>query len=251
MAARALPLLALLAACGGPHAQAPVRVDGEQAPLPALTPAERAKAGLDEPSVERWRLEHNNGCTERAASFADWREVRPPGDRDRCANRDECDWRVSLLDGRITVRPRVVGGSDVDVGGEKWMMVGLDHMTAGTGAVYRVVPAGDGWALTEVARLEQSAYAAATEGSESALVVTRTQLVRVTRAGQVMKLHEGPWDGLYPSTVLVDSAGRVLIGARHAVIRLEPRGGAYSETWLVSPSCVQPGALTCSCPSLE
>jgi hypothetical protein len=88
----------------------------------------------------------------------------------------------------------------VDVGGEKWLATGLAHVMADSGAVFRVERAGDRWSLVRVAALEHCAYAAVADGP-GLLVVTRTQLVRVARSGQVTKLHDGAWGDLYPTTI--------------------------------------------------
>jgi hypothetical protein len=135
----------------------------------------------------------------------------------------------------------------LDVGSEKWLATGLAHSARGGGTILRADYSGNHWSFGQVATLEQGACAATADSAQSALVVTRSRLFRVSRSGLVTKLHDGAWAGLYPSSVLIGPGGRLFIGARHAVIRLDPNGSGYAETWLVSPSCTASFPKTCKC----
>jgi hypothetical protein len=106
------------------------------------------------------------------------------------------------------------------------------------------------WIAKRLARIGASAYAAAMATDNSAVIVTRTELVRVTLNGRVTVLHRGQWDGwfdvaegtvspFYPGSLTILPAGEMLIGMRAAVIRLVPRPRGFSEEWLVPAKCVE------------
>lgn len=129
---------------------------------------------------------------------------------------------------------------------------GLDHMVNGRGEVLLIDRDRKGvWRARRLARIGASAKAATVGLDGALLVVTRTELVRVTGRGEVTVLHKGRWDGwldqsansispFYPGSVIVQSNGDILIGMRAAIVRLIPEGRRYREEWLAPEKC--PGA---------
>jgi hypothetical protein len=127
---------------------------------------------------------------------------------------------------------------------------GLDHMMPGRGEVLLIDRDRKGsWRAMRLARIGASAKAATIGPDGALLVVTRTELVRVTNRGDVKVLHRGRWDGwfdesdnvtstFYPGSVSVRSSGELLIGMRAVLVRLIPDGHRYREEWLVPERCL-------------
>jgi hypothetical protein len=132
---------------------------------------------------------------------------------------------------------------------------GIDHMVEGHGDVFLIENAkGKGWRERHLADIGASAYTAtATAGGEAILVVTRTQLVKVSLDGKVTLLHTGRWDasfdygprgisGFYPGSVTAALDGSIWIGMRAAIVRLTRVGSGYKEEWLGPKTCPEAGS---------
>jgi hypothetical protein len=129
---------------------------------------------------------------------------------------------------------------------------GLDHLIDGSGQLLLISrdPRAE-WRTTPFADVGAVAYAATAAPDGSMLVVTRTQLVKVTPSGEVTVLHTGRWDqtfavgdevgtlsGFAPSSIVLSPGGAVYIGMTAAVVLLTPSAaGGYREQWLAPKSC--------------
>jgi hypothetical protein len=128
--------------------------------------------------------------------------------------------------------------------------IGLDHISAGHGAVLLIDQAKNGrWRSKRLAAIGSSAYAATAVTNRSILVVTRTQLVRVNLDGKVTVLHRGRWDGQFelrkgvvssfsPGSIVQGADGRIWIGMNAAIVHLVPDAKGYREEWLVPRTCL-------------
>ena len=132
---------------------------------------------------------------------------------------------------------------------------GLDHLIDGSGQLLLISrdPRAE-WRTTPFADVGTVAYAAAAAPDGSMLVVTHTQLVKVTPSGEVTVLHTGRWDqtfavgdevgtlsGFAPRSIVLTPGGAVYIGMTGAVVVLTPSAaGGYREQWLAPKSCTAP-----------
>lgn len=129
---------------------------------------------------------------------------------------------------------------------------GLDHLIDGSGQLLLISRDQRAeWRTTPFADLGAVAYAATLAPDGSILVVTRTQLVKVTPSGEVTVLHTGRWDKTFavgdelgtmsvfaPSSIALSPGGVVYIGMTGAVVVLTPSAaGGYREQWLAPKSC--------------
>jgi len=129
---------------------------------------------------------------------------------------------------------------------------GLDHLIDGSGQLLLISrgPRAE-WRAAPFADVGAVAYAATVAPDGSMLVVTRTQLVKVTPTGEVTVLHTGRWDqtfavgdevgtlsGFAPGSIVLTPGGVVYIGMTGAVVVLTPSAaGGYREQWLAPKSC--------------
>ena len=129
---------------------------------------------------------------------------------------------------------------------------GLDHVLDGSGQLLLISrdPRAE-WRTTPFADVGTVAYAATAVPDGSMLVVTGTQLVKVTPSGEVTVLHTGRWNqrfavgdevgtlsGFAPSSIVLAPGGAVHIGMTGAVVLLTPSAaGGYREQWLAPKSC--------------
>jgi hypothetical protein len=129
---------------------------------------------------------------------------------------------------------------------------GLDHIIDGSGQLLLIARGANAeWRMTPFADVGAVAYAMTAAPDGSILVVTRTQLVKVTPAGVTTVLHTGRWDqtfvtgddfgtrsGFNPRSVLLAASGDVYIGMMGVVAHLTPSTtGGYREQWLAPVSC--------------
>ncbi len=132
---------------------------------------------------------------------------------------------------------------------------GLHHLLDGSGQLLLISrdPRAE-WRTTPFADVGTVAYAATVAPDGSMLVVTHTQLVKVTPSAEVTVLHTGRWDqtfavgdevgtlsGFTPSSIVLSPGGAVYIGMTGAVVVLTPSAaGGYREQWLAPRSCTTP-----------
>ncbi len=115
--------------------------------------------------------------------------------------------------------------------------VGLTHLSAEYGAVFRCVRRNGRWKAILLARIEGTPTAATAEASGGALFVSTHGIGRVSQSGAIRTLLRRDFDGLYPSSIATDTGGTIYVGMRNVVIRLG--SGAEHEDWLVPPGCVR------------
>lgn len=132
---------------------------------------------------------------------------------------------------------------------------GFDHNSYGKGEVLLITRGNDkAWRVQPLATLDASAYAATSASDDAILVVTRTQLVKVTLAGIVTVLHNGRWGGhfdcgndveslFYPGSIVTRVSGDMFIGMRAVVVHLIPAAQGYKEEWLGPRMCITDGKL--------
>lgn len=116
---------------------------------------------------------------------------------------------------------------------------GLAHLGMDHGEIIRLDRGEHGrWNATRVLDLGSAPTAAYREDADNWIILTNTGVKRIDLGTMtVTKLHENPgWFNVYPNSIAA-SGQSWLIGARRAVIRLDPEGSGYSEQWLVPGTC--------------
>lgn len=121
------------------------------------------------------------------------------------------------------------------------MLEGLCHMNAEKGSLRQLVRNPDGlWASVPFANLGDPPFVAARLGDDALLVVSNKRLARVDLATKRVEvlIDEAFWQSLYPTSIVVDPSGRVAIGMRRGVARLDKVGAAPKVEWLLPSKAV-------------
>jgi hypothetical protein len=124
------------------------------------------------------------------------------------------------------------------------ILTGLEHGNVSQGALYIGSRRGPFRRIVELQEGGQLAI-----GDEAGvLFLTSTALFRLTPAGDLTKLRDVDFHGLYPNS-LVRTDGSLYIGMRHFVVRLTERDGRWHETWLAPKACARlaPSGDGCRC----
>ena len=119
-----------------------------------------------------------------------------------------------------------------------FFIAGVVHGFDDGGVIERLERGPDGrWSSRVVVHLTSSPGAALDEERGTLLVATSEQVVRfdpATRKLAVVVDHL-PWHMLYPTSIAVEASGRIFVGMRHGVARIDPKpdGVGYSVNWLI------------------
>jgi hypothetical protein len=134
-----------------------------------------------------------------------------------------------------------------DVAGQRFVLMGLDHLTGRSGWIFRIVAGADGWTLLPVAVLD---------AEPEAWLVSDTKLLFVTESGLwssdatgTQRLYEVDF-GRYSPTSLIRGADTALyFGLRYYVLKLEEQSGGWRESWYLPSDCqkVQLKEYQCDC----
>ena len=92
--------------------------------------------------------------------------------------------------------------------------------------------------VTHLADLGGSPEASTVDSDGRAVVATPRSVIAVDYAGNVHKLYKSGEDLTYPTSVIVDAHGDILVGMRFFVLRLVPgKDGEYRPQWLMAKEC--------------
>jgi hypothetical protein len=125
---------------------------------------------------------------------------------------------------------------------EKGVLIlsGLDHMGLDVGnALVYSTPHAMNMALQEFLKLDGAPSAFAQETDGSVLFITTHSLCRITKSGQLKILHTLPrWIAQqYANSMAITADGTIYVGMRMFVLKLNDKGGKYSEDWLLPNDC--------------
>jgi hypothetical protein len=117
-------------------------------------------------------------------------------------------------------------------------LTGLAHLGLNYGNVLRVGNGAEGARTIEVlANLGAAPRSFVIEPSDSLLVLTTRDLVRVRATGVVQHLFPVKYGLLYPTSMTLGSSGVIHVGMRQFVTRLTPTPSGYKEEWFVPAWC--------------
>jgi hypothetical protein len=113
---------------------------------------------------------------------------------------------------------------------------GLAHRGRSAGRIIRLVRDGGGrWRSEDLIDLKHVPEVAVKEADGSLFIATTDRLLRVVPSDtKVEVIHDHAfWGGLYPNSIVVAPGGRIYLGMRHGVAKLEKNGGYYKVVWLL------------------
>lgn len=116
---------------------------------------------------------------------------------------------------------------------------GLAHLSLDYGSLVRFTRAPQGWRAAKLVDLGSAPSALQEIGGDSLIVLTQKNLQVIDlRKGTQRVVYANPsWPIAYPSSLVRDATGRIYVGLRHAVARVEFDRGKTREQWLVPATC--------------
>lgn len=118
-----------------------------------------------------------------------------------------------------------------------FVLVGLAHLSLDSGKIYKFTDTADEVRVTQLADLGGSPEAS-TVNDGRFVVATPKSVVAIDYAGNVQKLYKSGENLTYPTSVIVDAHGNVVVGMRFFVLRLVPgNNGDYRPQWLMAKEC--------------
>jgi hypothetical protein len=119
-----------------------------------------------------------------------------------------------------------------------FVLVGLAHMSLDSGKIYQFLETAEEVKVKHLADLGGSPEASTVDSSGRFVVATPKSVVAVDYAGNVHKLYKSGEDLTYPTSVIVDAQGDILVGMRFFVLRLAlVNDGEYRPQWLMAKEC--------------
>lgn len=122
------------------------------------------------------------------------------------------------------------------VGGERLVLMGLDHLVGRSGRIFRLARAAAVWTLNSAAVLDSSPDVWFVDG-DRLLFLTDSGLWSADPKGNATRLH--PIElGEFAATALVRAPDNALyIGLRHYVLKIEETDGKWRQTWFTPAAC--------------
>lgn len=119
-----------------------------------------------------------------------------------------------------------------------FVLVGLAHLSLDSGKLYKFTDTIDEVSVTQLADLDGSPEASTVDADGRFVVATPRSVVAIDYAGHVHKLYKSGESLTYPTSVVVDTHGNILVGMRFFVLRLIPgSNGDYLPQWLMAKEC--------------
>ncbi|MGC2705978.1 MAG: hypothetical protein WA361_15790 [Candidatus Acidiferrales bacterium] len=142
----------------------------------------------------------------------------------------------------------------VPLGNRVLVLSGLAHMgmDAGDALIYSS-PRAMNMALQKSIKLDGSPRTFVQESDGSVLFVTTHSLCRITANGELKILHTLPsWTAQqYANSMAATPDGSIYVGMRMFVLKLNDKGGEYTEEWMLPDDCrkfvLQADRIGCSC----
>jgi len=142
----------------------------------------------------------------------------------------------------------------VPLGSRVLVLSGLAHMQmdAGDALIYSS-PRAMNMALQKSIKLDGAPRTFVQESDGSVLFVTTHSLCRITVNGELKILHTFPsWTAQqYANSMAATPDGSIYVGMRMFVLKLNDKGGEYTEEWMLPEDCrkllLQADRIDCSC----
>jgi hypothetical protein len=136
----------------------------------------------------------------------------------------------------------------VAVGPELFASIeGLAHITISEGNVRWIEHAGPrNWRAGALTKLDGAPRTFAVT-ADTIYLLTTESLERVGKDHKAVAIQPMTTSLLYPGSMAISDDGEVWIGMRQFVVRLQPRGARFDQTWLVRESCIRATTLGLEC----
>jgi len=119
-----------------------------------------------------------------------------------------------------------------------FVLVGVAHLSLGSGTIYKFADTADEVKVPQLADLGGSPEVSAVDPDGRFVVATPRSVVVIDCAGHVYKLYKSGESLTYPTSVIVDAHGNILVGMRFFVRRLVPGSNDdYRPQWLMAKEC--------------
>jgi len=119
-----------------------------------------------------------------------------------------------------------------------FVLVGLAHLSLDSGQIYKFTETAEDVKVTQLADLGGAPEASIVDPDGRFVVATPRSVVAVDYAGNIRKLYKSGENLTYPTSVIVDAHGDILVGMRFFVLRLVPvSDGKYRPQWLMAKAC--------------
>lgn len=135
------------------------------------------------------------------------------------------------------------------VGGERLVLMGLDHMLLRFGRILRLVPDTVGWKLDPVATLESDPDVWVVD-RDRLLFLTQSGVWSTGPSGDVTRLYQIDMASFSPNAIVRTRDGSLYIGLRHYVLKLAQSNSIWHETWFTPAACANVAMRddgTCQC----
>lgn len=126
--------------------------------------------------------------------------------------------------------------------GRKWLLdLGADSDNTPTKNVREIK-----WGIERSLSLDSRPYTFARDNKGGLLIIT-TKGLSYYYKGAIQHIHSSYYGSVYPNSIAISSEGIIFVGMRHAIAKLTPNSGGYTESWLVPPSCAVLEVDKCKC----
>lgn len=117
-----------------------------------------------------------------------------------------------------------------------FVFLGLDHLMSRSGGVFRLDRRDGEWKLVPIGLLDASPDVWLTEEGR-VLIVTEGGLWSLHLDGPLEQVHRIDLSSLLPTSVVRGTEGALYLGLQHYLVRLEPKGGDWTASWLAPDDC--------------
>jgi hypothetical protein len=134
-----------------------------------------------------------------------------------------------------------------EVGGERLVLMGLDHLTGRSGRIFRAVSTTTGWTLQSVVVLdaEPRVWLVA---DKKLLFVTESGLWSADATG-ARRIYDADLISFAPQSMVRATDGALYLGLRYYALKLDQHDGRWRQSWYVPADCqkVMLKDDTCEC----
>jgi hypothetical protein len=124
------------------------------------------------------------------------------------------------------------------VGGERLVLMGLDHLTGRSGRIFRLAYDKTGWVLAPVGVLDAAPDVWFVD-RDRLLFLTESGLWSIEPRSKARRIYQTDIGRFSASAIVRASDAGLYVGLRHYVLKLEELNGKWRETWFTPAACVK------------